>query len=180
MSCQARPTCVQEGNAAESRGNAFLKYLGGDNDSVRLYSEVKGRFEPLLTWKKDALQPRGRCGGRGLPLILFPPLSSSSNRSKTSSRSTILTADTNGMGFCRASARALLTTAHISLPEVTSSQQMTKLASQVATHQKKKWWSPQKTQENWLSIVKLVIPTVMHTEHFRAYFDFFFSLSISI
>lgn len=83
----------------------------------------------LLTWKKDALQHRGLCGGRGLLLFLFVSLSSSKTRSMASSLSTILTADTNGVGFCRARARALLTTAHISLPEITNSQQIAKLAS---------------------------------------------------
>lgn len=73
----------------------------------------------VLTWKKHALQQRGRPGGRGLLLPLVPPLSSSRARSRASSRSTILTADTNGVGFCRARARALLTTAHSSLPAVT-------------------------------------------------------------
>lgn len=71
----------------------------------------------MLTWKKRALQQRGRPGGRGLLLALFPPLTSSKARSRASSRSTILTAETNGVGFCRAKARALLTTAHSSLPE---------------------------------------------------------------
>lgn len=84
-----------------------------------------------LTWKKDALQHRGLCGGRGLLLLLFPHLSTRKTRSRASSLSTILTADTNGVGFCLASARALLTTAHISLPEVTNSQQITMLASRV-------------------------------------------------
>ena len=69
-----------------------------------------------LTWKKHALQQRGRPGGRGLLVLLVPPLSSSRAWSRASSRSTILTADTNGVGFCRARARALLTTAQSSLP----------------------------------------------------------------
>lgn len=80
-----------------------------------------------LTWKKHALQQRGRPGGRGLLLPLGPPLSSSNAWSRASSRSTILTADTNGVGFCRARARALLTTAHSSLPEVTKTQQSNQL-----------------------------------------------------
>lgn len=94
-----------------------------------------GWYELLLTWKKDALQHRGLCGGRGLLLLLFLPLSSSKTRSRASSRSTILTADTNGVGFCRARARALLTTAHISLPEMTNRQQMATLASLEARQQ---------------------------------------------
>lgn len=72
--------------------------------------------ELVLTWKKHALQHRGRPGGRGLLLPPASPLSSSRAWSRDSSRSTILTADTNGVGFCRARARALLTTAHSSLP----------------------------------------------------------------
>lgn len=110
---QARPSALQEGNAAESRTDAFLKYLRVE---FRTRSGVPGKPSPqetVLTWKKAALQHRGLCGGRGL---LFPPLCSRKPRSRASSRSTILTADTNGVGFCLARARALPTTAHISLP----------------------------------------------------------------
>lgn len=71
-----------------------------------------------MTWKKQALQQRGRPEGKGLLLPPLPDLSSSRARSRASSRSTILTADTNGVGFWRARARALLTTAHSSLPAV--------------------------------------------------------------
>lgn len=81
--------------------------------------EVLWLYQVVLTWKKHVLQQRGRPGGRGLLLPLVPPLSSMKAWSRASSRSTILTADTNGVGFCRARARALLTTAHSSLPAVT-------------------------------------------------------------
>lgn len=82
-------------------------------------------YQLVLTLKKHALQQRGRPGGRGLLLPLLPSLSSSRAWSRASSRSTILTAETNGVGFCRARARALLTTAHSSLPETTSDHQRT-------------------------------------------------------
>ena len=79
----------------------------------------------LRTWKKRSLQQRGLPGGRGrIPIPPPPPppppppapLSSSRARSTASSRSTMRTADTKGVGFWRARARLLLTTAHISLP----------------------------------------------------------------
>lgn len=84
---------------------------------------MKCQYELVLTWKKHALQQRGLPGGRGLLLPLSPSLSSNKTWSMASSRSTILTADTKGVGFCWAWVRALLTTAHTSLPVVTIGHQ---------------------------------------------------------
>lgn len=78
--------------------------------------QCKCEYERKWTWKKRSLQQRGLPGGRGLPEPRPSPLSCSRAWSRASSRSTILTADTKGVGFCRAKARALLTTAHSSLP----------------------------------------------------------------
>lgn len=89
---------------------------------VQSNADIRGLYELVPTWKKRALQQRGLPGGRGLLVPLPPPLSCSKAWSRASSRSTILTAETNGVGFCRAKARALLTTAHSSLPEWISRQ----------------------------------------------------------
>lgn len=147
-------------------------------DSVRHYSEKRAWYELVLTWKKDALQHRGLCGGRGLLLLLFLPLSSSKTRSSASSRSTILATDTNGVGFCRARARALLTTAHISLPEMTNSQQMAKLESLESRHQNRNGGAPKDFMRTGSSIVFVISRMHLHTVvHLCSYFNkslFFF------